>query len=216
MSERMAEPNKYRDGRVNDRNTSTERSSQARQPPTDVARVQRSASPERVAEAVAAMFEFELAGQRYALPITHVREVLPLATLIPLLEAPTVLAGCLRLRGTLLPVLDLRRRLDLPPIAPRLSQCIVVAQIGPSIFGLLIDGAGDIIALEETPVRVTAEDSIRLVRCVVELSDRVVTILNPDALVGAEVATFLVAVLGQDASALAVAASVSHSSETVP
>lgn len=184
MTERMAEPDKYRDGRANDRNASTDRSDRARPPPTNAVRVMRSERPERVV----AIFDCELAGERYALPITRVREVLPLATFTPLPEAPAVLLGCLRLRGTLLPVLDLRRRLDLSPTALQLSQCIVVAQIGPTGGGLLVDAAGDVIALEEMLPRATTENALRLVRCVVELFDRVVTPLNTEALVGAEFA----------------------------
>jgi chemotaxis signal transduction protein len=67
---------------------------------------------------------FELAAQRYALPIDTVREVLPLATLVQVPQAPIGFAGILRLRGTLLPILDLRHCLSLPSLTPAVEHRI--------------------------------------------------------------------------------------------
>ena len=62
---------------------------------------------------------FTLEGQRYALPLEDVRELVRAVRLTPLPRAPAVVEGLLNLRGELLPVLDLRRRFRLP--ARRLS-----------------------------------------------------------------------------------------------
>jgi purine-binding chemotaxis protein CheW len=137
-----------------------------------------------------ALLVFELAGQQYALPVTQVREVLPLAALTRIAEAPGALAGVLRLRGSLLPVVDLRRRLGLPAVAPRVSQRIVVALAASSAVGLVVDSAHGLLELSELP-ETAAPDRSQLVRTVVLADGRVVTILDLEAAIGAEVAGFL-------------------------
>ena len=65
---------------------------------------------------------FRLAGEQYALPVPDVAEVVPRASLTRLPGAPDGILGMLRLRGALLPVVDLRTRLGLPPVTSRVSQ----------------------------------------------------------------------------------------------
>lgn len=141
---------------------------------------------------------FELAGQYFALPITHVREVLPRATLIPMPEAPASLLGLLRLRGTLLPVLDLRQRLGLPASVPAIRQCIVVTQVAPQPVGLLVDEAPDLTVFPDAgriPHHTVPTVPAPLIDRALDLDGRVVTVLNPEAIIGAELLAFLASIL---------------------
>lgn len=58
------------------------------------------------------LFEFEAAGQAYALPLHAVDRVEPFAALSPIPDVPPVVAGLLDLHGAALPVFDLRRRIE--------------------------------------------------------------------------------------------------------
>lgn len=163
---------------------------------------------------------FELAQQRYGLSVGQVREVLPRATLTPLVGAPAGLLGVLSLRGDLLPVLDLRLRLGLPPVQPSIGQCIVVTEMAPAAVGLLVDGvvgivAGDWLAGAQSvgaePSSVESDASVlarrvtpeelpdgrpgEVVRRVTRLQDQVVSILDPDPAVGPAIRAYLAAVL---------------------
>src|SRR5581483_7507566 len=92
---------------------------------------------------------FEVAGRACALPVADVREVLPLAALTPLPEGPAVLAGLLRVRGLLVPVIDARLRLGMPAASPRASQRIVLLDLGGRVAGLWVDAVQGVVSLEE-------------------------------------------------------------------
>ena len=79
-----------------------------------------------------------LGVQQYALDINDVREVIfvPEITAIP--RQPHHMLGVLNLRGRVLPVVDLRRALGLPPVEPTSTSRVVVAQDG-RLVGLLAD-----------------------------------------------------------------------------
>ena len=99
---------------------------------------------------------FTLEGQRYALPMQDVRELVRAVRLTPLPRAPAVVEGLLDLRGELLPVLDMRRRFRLPARPLATSDHLVVAQAGARRVALRVDRAEGLLALEpgqhdETP-----------------------------------------------------------------
>lgn len=66
---------------------------------------------------VLSLVVFILDGQRYALPLGSVEKVLPMVEVSPLPKAPAIALGVINLHGAVVPVLDLRRRLGLPPHA---------------------------------------------------------------------------------------------------
>jgi purine-binding chemotaxis protein CheW len=133
---------------------------------------------------------FELARQPYALPLLRVREVLPLATLIQVPEAPRAFAGILRLRGSLLPVVDLRDRLGLLRSAPELGQCILVLT-GTAPVGLLVDAVRGLLPLHGLPESPADPAQCRLVRRTFETHEGVVLLLEADAILDADVRAFL-------------------------
>ncbi|WNG42559.1 purine-binding chemotaxis protein CheW [Archangium violaceum] len=91
---------------------------------------------------------FTLEGQRYALPMEDVRELVRAVRLTPLPRAPVVVEGLLDLRGELLPVLDMRRRFRLPARPLSSSDHLVVAQAGSRRVALRVDRAEGLLALE--------------------------------------------------------------------
>ena len=60
------------------------------------------------------MLEFRLAQERYAVESRYVQEVHPLKELTPLPCTPPFVVGIVNVRGRIVPVLDLKRFLDLP------------------------------------------------------------------------------------------------------
>ncbi|PTL83513.1 chemotaxis protein CheW [Vitiosangium sp. GDMCC 1.1324] len=95
---------------------------------------------------------FSLEGQRYALPVEDVRELVRAVRLTPLPRAPAVVEGLLDLRGELLPVLDMRRRFRLPARPLSSEDHLVVAQAGPRRVALRVDRAEGLLALEPSAI----------------------------------------------------------------
>ena len=96
-------------------------------------------------ETAARWVSFELAGQRYALPILDVQEVLNIAMIEPVPGAPEGVLGVLNLRGSIVTVLDLRHRLGLPPQPD--GGSILVATCRNETIGLRIDRVADVLTI---------------------------------------------------------------------
>jgi purine-binding chemotaxis protein CheW len=88
---------------------------------------------------------FQVAGRSYALSLEHVVEVLRMVAVTPLPETPPWVLGVVNLRGTLIPMIDLRPRLGLAAAQPDPAQVFLVARARGRTVGLLADSVGDIV-----------------------------------------------------------------------
>src|SRR6201989_2216916 len=89
---------------------------------------------------------FSLKGQRYALSLTSVREVIRPGDITPVPGAPDDVLGIVNLRGQIVPVLDDRRRFGLEgriDAAEEDAQRVIVFDDSGSIVGMRIDVIGD-------------------------------------------------------------------------
>jgi purine-binding chemotaxis protein CheW len=82
---------------------------------------------------------FELSDERYGVDIASVDSIIRLQPVVGVPHAPTFVEGVTRLRGTVLPVIDLRKRFGLPAQEPTKETRIVVAGMGGLAVGMLVD-----------------------------------------------------------------------------
>lgn len=83
---------------------------------------------------------FAVGPERFALPLTQVREVIATQPVTSLPGSPGWLVGLTNLRGELVPVVDLTRLLDLPPSDTEPAHLVVVETDGGTA-GVTADGA---------------------------------------------------------------------------
>lgn len=91
---------------------------------------------------------FILDETRYALHLPVVERVLPLVEIVPLPGAPAIVVGLINCQGTLLPVVDIRRRFGLPERPLRLNDQLIVAQTTWRKVALLVDTTVNVIEVE--------------------------------------------------------------------
>jgi purine-binding chemotaxis protein CheW len=92
---------------------------------------------------------FEAASQTFALPAHEVRQVLRMAAVTPVPGAPAALRGVLDVRGTLVPVVDVRVRLGLPSRPPDPDGHLILARAGSRLVALEVDRVLEIRELSE-------------------------------------------------------------------
>jgi purine-binding chemotaxis protein CheW len=131
---------------------------------------------------------FRLGNDEFALPIDAVDEVgqVP-AKVTRLPKTPGFLEGVVNLRGDVLPVVDQRRRFEMPAFARPESRRLVVVRTASQRAGLIVDSVSDVLRVPagsvEPPPDLT-EQIARLVRGVINLekSQRMVLVLDPSEL----------------------------------
>jgi purine-binding chemotaxis protein CheW len=127
---------------------------------------------------------FLLGGELHALPVAAVEEVVEGAVIHPLPRAGRSLLGILRLRGELLPVFDLAPLLGLA-LRPEAERVVlVVRRAGGGAFGIAADAADELLTLSALyPAPAASPEVDRLLRGIGRASGRLVTVLDPEAIV---------------------------------
>lgn len=99
-----------------------------------------------------------LANETFALPVSPVREILRISSITRVPHAPFPIRGVTNLRGRVIPVLDLRIRLELPVgELGRTSRIIVVSSRG-RLLGLLVDAVHQVVHLDVDLIQPPPED----------------------------------------------------------
>jgi purine-binding chemotaxis protein CheW len=136
---------------------------------------------------------FQLGGEEFGLPVEAVDEVAKVpAKLTPVPNAPAFLEGVVNLRGELLPVVDQRRRFDMPRNEGAKDRRLIVVRTNGRRAGLIVDAVSEVRRCEEDAIEPAPDltsDLSRLVRGVLNLAalGRIVMLLDPlELLTGAE------------------------------
>jgi purine-binding chemotaxis protein CheW len=120
---------------------------------------------------------FEVGGRRYGLPVALVQEIVRAVPAVPLPGAPVVVEGAINVRGRIVPVLDLRRRLGLPAKPLEHTDHLVLTRVGGCLAALRVDHALDLVELGEDDLEELAGFAVGAgVRRVAKLPDDLVLI----------------------------------------
>ncbi|MCC6878062.1 MAG: purine-binding chemotaxis protein CheW [Sandaracinaceae bacterium] len=99
---------------------------------------------------------FGLQGERFALPLGSVREILKLSPITEVPRARSHVIGILSVRGRVTTVYDLRRRLRMAPGEPTKQSRILLVDGGDEVIGLLVDEVHQVYRLHEDEVELAA------------------------------------------------------------
>jgi purine-binding chemotaxis protein CheW len=106
---------------------------------------------------VASYITFKLAGELFAIEVARVREVLDLSEITRVPGAPLYMRGVVNVRGSAIPVVDLRHKLDFPAAPDTVHTRIVVLELeldGESVvIGGLSDSVHEVIELSRAEIR---------------------------------------------------------------
>src|ERR1700687_5762585 len=90
-----------------------------------------------------------IGGQLFGLPIVRVQDVFIPERLTRVPLAPPEIAGVLNLRGRIVTLIDMRDRLGLQPRTGEGQAMAIGVEAGGESYGLLIDGVGEVLKLDD-------------------------------------------------------------------
>lgn len=128
---------------------------------------------------------FRLGEDEFGLPIEAVDEVARVPDQITRLpRTPKFLEGVVNLRGEVLPVVDQRRRFDMPALDERAARRLVVVRTERHKAGLIVDSVSEVLrcpADDIEPAPKLSNETVKLVHGVVNLEQagRIVLLLDP-------------------------------------
>jgi purine-binding chemotaxis protein CheW len=88
---------------------------------------------------------FELAQQTFGLPTVDVSEILLCVRIVPMPKAPTIVEGIIDIRGTVVPVLDIRSRFGIPAKPAEPADRLILANVAGRRVAVRVDRVTDLV-----------------------------------------------------------------------
>lgn len=95
---------------------------------------------------------FHLGEEDFALDVSSVKEILEFTTVTKVPQTPDYLRGVINLRGSVVPVVDMRLKFGLPEIKETINTCIIVLEVPlegeNTVMGALVDSVQEVFELD--------------------------------------------------------------------
>ncbi len=126
---------------------------------------------------------FDLANEHYGIEIATVDGIIKMQEVVSVPHAPSFVEGVTNLRGSVLPVIDLRKRFGLAAVeATNDTRIVVVNMEGNRKVGMIVDAVTEVLtipedAIEPTPPIVSTIDSNFIIG-IAKVDERLVILLD--------------------------------------
>jgi len=137
---------------------------------------------------------FRIGDEEYALDIMRIKEIINPLPITRVPRAAAFIEGVVELRGTILPIVDMRKRFELPPLsaeqledyAVRRARKYLIVPIEGRLVGMIVDRVSDVLRVSREAIRppplLTQNDNARYFAGVCHHRGRILMVLDLDAI----------------------------------
>lgn len=144
----------------------------------------------KAVEAQEHLVTFFLAGEEYGVDVRMVQEIIRLTEVTQVPRAPDFIKGVINLRGRIIPVLDLKRKLGLGEVETTRQTRVVVLRYRERLVGLLVDGASQVLKIPVSTIEAAPDEVVEIdanyIRGVAKLEKRLIILIELQKILGVE------------------------------
>ncbi|MFO0775887.1 MAG: chemotaxis protein CheW [Nitrospiraceae bacterium] len=141
---------------------------------------------DRVGDDESQFLTFRLGDESYGVDILRVQEIKGYTGVTKIPNAPPYIKGILNLRGTIVPIVELRTRFSMPTVEYTMFTVIVVVVLGTKTIGLVVDTVSDVLQIAKKDIQPAPEFGssvdVTFLDGIGKSNDQLVAFLNIDRL----------------------------------
>jgi purine-binding chemotaxis protein CheW len=127
-----------------------------------------------------------LGTEEYAIDILRVQEIRSYEEPTRMANAPAFVKGVINLRGAIVPIVDLRMKLDIANIAYNEFTVVIMLNVHNTVIGAVVDGVSDVVSLTAQAIKPAPQfDSridARFITGIADVGGRMLIVMNVAAL----------------------------------
>jgi purine-binding chemotaxis protein CheW len=131
---------------------------------------------------------FRLGQEEYGVEILKVQEIKGYSTVTPIPHMPAYLKGVMNLRGTIVPVVDLRAKFAMAKADYNPFTVIIVVTVETKVMGLIVDAVSDVLNIPKADVQAApdfgGQVDARYINGMAKTGDKLVVLLDIDRVMG--------------------------------
>lgn len=139
-------------------------------------------------EGVLQLVTFTLGSEEYAIDILRVQEINRMSSITMVPNSPHYVEGVINLRGKVIPVINLRKKFDIPEKENDSSSRIIILEMRGATIGILVDAVSEVLRVPskivEPPPPMSTNISAEFINGIAKMDDRLIILLDIDKLIG--------------------------------
>jgi purine-binding chemotaxis protein CheW len=133
------------------------------------------------------LVSFRIGEEEFGVDILMVQEIIRLPTITPIPNAPPSIQGMINLRGKIIPVIDLCKRLRMPGSKPVAAddrrRRILIVEMSTHVTGFIVDSVSEVMKVPESEIEpaphfVTSSIDAAYIKGVIKLAERLIILLD--------------------------------------
>ncbi len=141
-------------------------------------------------EATEHLVTFFLTGEEYGVDVRLVQEIIRVSEVTQVPRAPEFIKGVINLRGRIIPVIDLKKKLGLGEVSIERQARVVVIRLRDRLIGLLVDGASQVLKVPVSTIEAAPEEVVEIdanyIRGVAKLQARLIILVDLPKILGVD------------------------------
>jgi purine-binding chemotaxis protein CheW len=129
-----------------------------------------------------------LGSEEYAIDILRVKEIRSFEEPTRMVNSPSFIKGVINLRGVIVPIADLRLKLNIPNVAYDEFTVVIILNIQGSVVGAVVDGVSDVVTLSPQDIKPAPQFEstmdAKFILGLAKIGDRTLIVMNVEALMG--------------------------------
>lgn len=129
---------------------------------------------------------FRIGNEVYGIEIRHVTEIVGIQKITEVPDMPNYVKGVINLRGSVIPVVDVRLRFHMQPRDYDDRTCVIVVSVNESPIGLVVDAVREVISILpdqiSPPPSVSKGEVTRYIQGIGRFDEDVIILLAMDEL----------------------------------
>lgn len=128
------------------------------------------------------LVSFKIANEEFGVDILNVQEINKMTQITKVPNAPAFVEGVINLRGRVIPIIDLRTRLQLDKKEHDKDTRIIVVDIDKSTVGFIVDAVNEVlripVSITEAPPEIVSGIDSEFIKSVGKLEDRLLILID--------------------------------------
>lgn len=138
---------------------------------------------------------FMLAGEEYGVDILRVQEIKGWDSVTPIPNTPAYILGVINLRGTIVPIIDLRLKFNMDKLEYGPTTVVIVLKVQNSnsrsrIMGIVVDGVSDVYSMAQESIKQAPDFGVAVdtgfVRGLATVNNKMVIVLEIDNMLNSQ------------------------------
>ena len=132
---------------------------------------------------------FTLGNEEYGVEILKIQEIKGYSSITPIPNTPPHVKGVMNLRGTIIPVVDLRMKLGMAEASCTPFTVIVVVKVGAKTVGLVMDAVSDVLDVAKDDIEATPDFgvAVEFISGLAKAGSRLIVLLDIEKVLCGEV-----------------------------